>query len=125
MRGNIEQNYFSNIRLFYPLTMTRVFLTCHPSLSELVAVLHSPLRQPRYRIFEIIDAIRKASYTETIHIDRDIDEAAWNLCKQRIDKPWSLVDCSSFVIMQRHEIQTALTTDHHFEQAGFIRLLKP
>lgn len=100
-------------------------ITSNYILSELVAVLHSPLRQPRYRIFEIIDAIRKASYTETIHIDRDIDEAAWNLCKQRIDKPWSLVDCSSFVIMQRHEIQTALTTDHHFEQAGFIRLLKP
>ena len=100
-------------------------ITSNYILSEHVAVLHSPLRQPRYRIFEIIDAIRKASYTETIHIDRDIDEAAWNLCKQRIDKPWSLVDCSSFVIMQRHEIQTALTTDHHFEQAGFIRLLKP
>lgn len=100
-------------------------ITSNYILSELVALLHSPLRQPRYRIFEIVDAIRKASYIETLHIDRDIDEAAWDLCKQRIDKSWSLVDCSSFIIMQRNEIQTALTTDHHFEQAGFIRLLKP
>jgi hypothetical protein len=28
--------------------------------------------------------------------------------------------CTSFVIMQQLEITTALTTDHHFEQAGFL-----
>lgn len=100
-------------------------MTSNYILSELVALLHSPLRQPRSQIFEIVDAIRKAAYIETIHIDRNIDESAWELCKQRADKPWSLVDCSSFVLMQRSGIQAALTTDHHFEQAGFIRLLKP
>lgn len=102
-----------------------LILTSNYILSELVALLHSPLRQPRSRIFEIVDAIRNAAYIETIHIDRTIDEAAWELCKQRPDKPWSLVDCSSFILMQRYGIQTALTTDHHFDQAGFIRLLKP
>ena len=29
-----------------------------------------------------------------------------------------------FVVMARHSITEALTTDHHFEQAGFVRLLK-
>ena len=100
-------------------------MTSNYILSELVALLHSPLRQPRSRIFEIVDAIRKAAYIETTYIDRNIDEVAWELCKQRADKPWSLVDCSSFTLMQRYGIQAALTTDHHFEQAGFIRLLKP
>jgi predicted nucleic acid-binding protein len=42
----------------------------------------------------------------------------------RPDKAWSLVDCSSFAIMQQQNISHALTSDHHFEQAGFIRLLK-
>lgn len=36
-----------------------------------------------------------------------------------------LVDCASFVVMQQRRITQALTTDHHFEQAGFVRLLKP
>ena len=40
------------------------------------------------------------------------------------DKEWSLVDCVSFVVMQQYGLHDAFTTDHHFEQAGFICLLK-
>jgi len=46
------------------------------------------------------------------------------LYAQRPDKEWSLTDCISFVVMRRHDITEALTGDHHFEQAGFIALLK-
>jgi uncharacterized protein len=46
------------------------------------------------------------------------------LLEARPDKAWSLVDCSSFAIMQQQNMSQALTNDHHFEQAGFIRLLK-
>jgi uncharacterized protein len=43
---------------------------------------------------------------------------------QRPDKEWSLVDCTSFMIMRRRSIQDALTADHHFEQAGYKILMK-
>jgi predicted nucleic acid-binding protein len=43
---------------------------------------------------------------------------------KRADKEWSLVDCISFLIMQREGITEALTGDHHFEQAGFAALLR-
>src|SRR5437867_2993715 len=43
--------------------------------------------------------------------------------KQRHDKDWSLTDCISFVVMETLGLTTALTADHHFEQAGFKILL--
>jgi len=71
-----------------------------------------------------VDAVKTASYVNVIYIDAVIETAAWSLLKNRADKTWSLVDATSFVIMQQLGVQEALTTDHHFEQAGFIRLLK-
>ena len=32
--------------------------------------------------------------------------------------------CSSFIVMREHNISLAFTSDKHFEQAGFIRLLE-
>lgn len=46
------------------------------------------------------------------------------LYKQRPDKQWSLTDCVSFVIMKQMGISEALAYDKHFEQAGFIALLR-
>jgi len=47
-----------------------------------------------------------------------------DLYGDRSDKEWSLTDCISFVVMQEYGIAEALTSDHHFEQAGFTVLLK-
>ncbi len=51
-------------------------------------------------------------------------QAGLSLYKSRPDKEWSLTDYISFVVMRREGISEALTGDHHFEQAGFIALLK-
>ena len=39
-----------------------------------------------------------------------------------LDKDWSLVDAASFIVMRPLGITEVLTTDHHFSQAGFVRL---
>jgi predicted nucleic acid-binding protein len=49
-------------------------------------------------------------------------EAALSLFESRLDKEWSLVDCSSFHLMQTTGLSSALTFDHHFKQAGFRAL---
>ena len=48
---------------------------------------------------------------------------ALSLFEQRPDKEWSLCDCTSFGVMQDLGITDALSTDHHFDQAGFTALL--
>jgi len=42
---------------------------------------------------------------------------------QRLDKHWSFIDCISFEMMRDHGVADALTTDHHFAQAGFHPVL--
>jgi predicted nucleic acid-binding protein len=44
--------------------------------------------------------------------------------REMSDKSWSLTDCFSFIVMQAHGIQDALTHDRHFAQAGFQVLLR-
>ena len=41
----------------------------------------------------------------------------------QIDKSYSLCDAVSFILMRDCRLIQALTTDRHFEQAGFQRLL--
>ena len=46
-----------------------------------------------------------------------------SFCLQHADKAWSFTDCLSFVVMRDLGLREALTSDIHFEQAGFRRLL--
>jgi predicted nucleic acid-binding protein len=71
-----------------------------------------------------ISGLKTSPYVEIVHIDSVLDEQAWQLFTQRPDKNWSLVDCTSFVLMQQRGLLEAFTTDEHFEQAGFVRLLQ-
>lgn len=102
----------------------QTIVTSNYVIAELVALFNSPLQLPRNKLFQYVEAIKTASYVELIYVNSEIDELAWALLKNRRDKNWSLVDATSFIIMQQLNIQIALTTDHHFEQAGFMRLLK-
>ena len=46
------------------------------------------------------------------------------LYHERPDKAWSQTDSISFVVMGEQGLNKALTADHHFEQAGFVALMK-
>jgi hypothetical protein len=73
---------------------------------------------------EFIESIRHAPWIEVVHIDKDLDSRSWAFMANHRDKNFSLVDCSSFVLMTDLGISAALTTDRHFEQAGFQGLVK-
>lgn len=106
------------------LRQGRTLVTTNYVISELVALFSS--RRMRVSHTEMVTAVTLIKSEPSIqveHIDAATDDAAWQLVASRSDKRWSLVDAASFLVMQRLAITEALTTDHHFKQAGFIRLL--
>ena len=99
-------------------------ITTNYVLSELVALFISPLKITRQQQIQAIETIKAVAWIEIVHIDQTLDDQAWQFLKTRNDKMWSLADCSSFVVMEQRQISQGFTTDHHFEQAGFVMLLK-
>ncbi len=79
-----------------------------------------PMRQTtiaylnRWRSFQNLDIVP---------INKIPLEEAWSLYYQRLDKDWGLTDCTSFVVMRQENITHAFTSDRHFEQAGFVKML--
>lgn len=60
---------------------------------------------------------------ETAWVDEALHREAIDLLLARQDKTYSLCDAVSFVLMRQRHLTEALTTDRHFEQEGFQRLL--
>ncbi len=126
-------NFFDTDEPFHRLTRTIyenarengiTLVTTNYVIAELASFLTNPFRISRPRIIEYIDVVKRSPSVDLVHIDGELDDQARQLFSERVDKNWSLVDCSSFVVMQNERITESLTTDHHFEQAGFVRLLK-
>lgn len=63
------------------------------------------------------------SRVEVVPFDPELNAAAVGLYRSRADKDWSLTDCLSIMVMERRRLTEALTTDHHFEQAGMKALM--
>lgn len=114
-----EPNHAAAVTLFEAAGQK---LTHSYVLSEFVALTlaRGLARQPALRFVRTLlrhPEIRMAWVDETLHDD------AMLLLEARIDKAYSLCDAVSFVLMRQQNIVEALTTDRHFEQEGFRRLL--
>jgi predicted nucleic acid-binding protein len=99
-------------------------VTTSAVLAELTALLTRPMRISKPQQISLLRDIRNEPSVDILIVDALLEGATWQLWESRPDKDWTFVDCASFVVMQRRGVAEAITTDHHFEQAGFVRLLK-
>jgi hypothetical protein len=83
----------------------------------------SGVRQ-RELFFRLVSHLRSHPNVRIIPASRDLLDRGLELFSHRADKEWSLTDCTSFVVMQDEQLTDALTTDRHFEQAGFTAMLR-
>jgi len=91
-------------------------------LTELGDGLAQPVNRPSF--LQTVETLRAEPNVTIVPCSDELLAAAVELYRQRPDKEWSLTDCVSFVVMTREGLTEALTGDHHFEQAGFVALLK-
>lgn len=97
------------------------FITTEFVLLEFANALSAPDFRGKASTF--IEGLQKSADVQIIPASSDLFSLGFELYKTRPDKEWSVVDCSSFIIMEEMKISEAFTEDHHFEQAGFVKLL--
>jgi len=91
-------------------------------LTELANTLSAPWERANFVRF--ISLLRDDATCEVVPASQLLFDAGLRLYAERQDKGWSLTDCISFVVMRERGIAEALTADRHFEQAGFVALLR-
>ena len=92
-------------------------------LSELIT-LASARGFARLPIYLFVGELLAHPQVTTIWVNEPLHLAAMDLLEHRADKSYSLCDAVSFVLMAKHNATDALTSDYHFEQEGFRRLLQ-
>lgn len=98
-------------------------LTTEMVLDELLAALSKvPVRPFAIRG---VEAIRSNPNVEVVPQTSLQFSTAFDRFRSMADKEWSLTDCASFNVMRERGLTDALAHDRHFEQAGFVALLRP
>lgn len=98
-----------------------LFITTDFVLLEVADALCAP--KCRKRTADFLSNVYQLKSTQVIALSQDLLHQGLKLYAERLDKDWGLTDCISFVIMQQQGLSVAFTSDKHFEQAGFTRLL--
>jgi predicted nucleic acid-binding protein len=119
--NDAETDHFKARSLFRG---NRQKLTHSYVLAEFVALAQAR-GLPRAPVLAFLAALMEHPRVEVVWVEETLYQRAIALLAARPDKSYSLCDTVSFVLMREHSISDALTTDHHFEQEGFLRLLEP
>jgi uncharacterized protein len=117
--GKKEQNH---LRATDYYRQASVRLTTNYVLAEYVAL--ALIRGlPRAEVLSFSEEVLQDETVTLIWVDETLHGQAVELLQARPDKTYSLCDAVSFILMRERNISAALTTDKHFVQEGFIRLL--
>ena len=107
---------------FARLQGPRTLVTTSWVLTEVGDALADPGN--RLGFIDLLTLLRSNPQAFVVLYDEALFGKGIQLYQNRPDKAWSLTDCVSFVVMQELGVSEALPGDHHFEQAGFVALLK-
>jgi predicted nucleic acid-binding protein len=106
----------------WSLTLRESCLVTEYVLWECVNAFSHPADRSTAHV--LVDYLWSEPGYEIVSASPGLFAAGLRLHRERRDKAWSLTDCISFHVMRERGIQRALAYDEHFEQAGFVALLR-
>lgn len=99
----------------------------HPLLVTdgiLLEIGNALARNFKAQSIEIINGFQASDEIDIVTITPALFQQGFALYKSHTDKTWGLVDCISFAVMREADVESALTFDQHFVQAGFRALMR-
>lgn len=100
-----------------PVRLTHAFV-----LAELIALANSR-GVPADLVLQFVMSLLANPDVVTVWPDEALTSQALALLVARRGRGYSLCDAVSFVLMRTRNLGDALSTDHHFDDEGFIRRL--
>ena len=118
-----DRNHVRAVKLANQIETDRTRLV---TTQAILLEIGNSLSKQKYRAaaIQLLESLETDPSVEVILLTNSLYRSAFNLFKQREDKEWGLVDCTSFIVMQNRGITDVLTADTHFQQAGFRALLR-
>jgi predicted nucleic acid-binding protein len=100
-----------------------ILVTTEEVLSEFLTAVSGHGDHTRHLACQLVREILNDVSIEVVAQSHESFLAGLALYERRPDKQYSLADCISMNVMRQRQIQAVLTSDRHFAQEGFLRLL--
>ena len=123
LTNSFDQYHAKAVEVSSALGSCRLFTT-EAVLTEFLNALADKGPLVRAAAVEMVEAIMSNSQVTVIPQTLRTFSRSLAFYKARPDKGYSLTDCGSMLLMRERRLAEALTTDRHFEQEGFIALLR-
>lgn len=114
-----DQNHSLALDHWYSLRETAPkIVTTSYVFDEIVTFFNS--RNRHAKAVEIGKRLLESSSVQVLQVTESLFFQGWQYFQKHKDKSYSLTDSISFLVMEQNQLDTVLTFDRHFEQAGFV-----
>lgn len=116
-----DKNHLQAVKLYSPRVKKDFFVTSHYVLVETWFLLQSKLS---YSVAQNFWRSLRRGIAQLVTIEPSDLDQAWKISQKFSDLEFSLVDCTSFALMEKLDINVVFTFDRHFSVYRYGRDLK-
>ena len=112
-----DKNHKTALEIFDRISLNYSPCTGEPVLSETFTLLKRKFGI--YAAIEFGNIILPSTHLNIFYIDGDIFDKSWGIFIKYKDQDFSFVDCLSFAILKKENINKVFSFDKHFNYMGY------